>query len=160
VNNQQLWLPCVQFNKNEHSILMNSVGWQVYYRTPPMFRIRGDARYQSGPTIDFAPVPDAPYEIRFYYVPQSIQLTADSGLGGRLFADNDDVEWLALDVAVKCLDKDELEVGRLEARKGQIEKMFTERAQQRKAASPDRVTDESLARGVHRWGFGYGSSGA
>jgi hypothetical protein len=159
VNNQQLWLPCLQFNKNERSILANSIGWQVYYRTPPMFRIRGDARYQGGATLDFAPVPDANYEVRFYYVPQSIQLSADSGLGGRLFIDNDDLEWLVCDVAVKCLDKDELEVGRLEARKSQIEKMFTERAQQRKAASPDRVTDESLARGIWRWGFGYGSSG-
>ena len=115
------------------------------------YGLRGNLRYDFvANNVRLTPLPSAGQVIRLWYIPQMTALTSDSdstnGISGWL-------EYVIVDAAIKCKDKQDLDVKVMMAQKqGLIQRINT--------TAPNRdVGDPQTVRDVYRTG-GYGFLGA
>lgn len=92
----------------------------------------------SGSKIWFTPIPSASQNIRLFYVPRLSPLAALSttvdGISGW-------TEYIIIDAAIKCMQKEESDVSVLMAQKMGIIQRITNAAENRDAANPSQVAD-------------------
>jgi hypothetical protein len=119
-----------QYNQQERPWLRNISDWSLASMCP-MYRLRGN-------NLDFAPVPNAVYTVNMYYIPSAPQLVNDTdtfdGISGW-------EEWIVLDVARKCLQKDDRDCTLVLAERAKVEDEIAKEASSRDAANAERVTD-------------------
>ena len=110
--------------------LKNISDWSLA-NMAPLYRLRGNY-------VDFAPVPNAAYPVTMCYVPAPAPLTTDQmsfdGICGF-------EEWVVLDVARKCMQKDDRDASSILAERAKIEDEIAKESPYRDGANPERVTD-------------------
>jgi len=96
-------------------------------------------RYRlSGSNIIFAPIPDSAMPCRMWYIPVAQKLTE---LTDTLDDLNDYDEYIICDVAIKMMQKAELDVSVLMAQKAALKRRIEEASQNRDAGKSDSVSD-------------------
>lgn len=106
-----------------------------------------------GSTIMFIPTPASGQYIRLWYIPRMTQLLQDSDI---LDGVNGWDEYVAVDAAIKALDKEESDTSALMAAKQQLIDRIQAAAMNRDAGMPDTISDTRSW--ASRWG-GYGWPG-
>lgn len=118
-----------KFMQSEAPFLMNSRGWNTIH--PIYYRLI------SASQIQFLPIPAAAHTVQVIYTPAPTRLSNDAstfdGLAGF-------EEWVVLDAAIRCKQKDSLDPSLLVAERAEIEAWIAVMAD-RDAAEPDRVQD-------------------
>lgn len=104
-----------------------------------------------GNNLMFIPTPSANQYIRLWYIPRVKTLLKDSDL---LDSVNGWVEYVIVDAAIKCLQKEESDVTVLMAQKQALIDRIQTSAMNRDAGQPDTISDVRTF--GERWG-GYGS---
>lgn len=92
----------------------------------------------KGGKVKFTPTPTAPGTVVCYYVPSPTALTTSSQ-SVEVFNGYD--EFIMLDAAIKCLQKEESDTAVLERERDRMEKIIIETMRGRDAGFPQRVTD-------------------
>lgn len=115
-------------DRNRYSV----PNFQSFYGVTNLrYRLRGN-------TLWLTPIPAGGQTLRVFYVPQQIPLSADTDvaddLGGWL-------EYVIVDCAIKCLNKEESDVSVLMAQKEALIRRIEAAAENRDAANPSRVSD-------------------
>lgn len=130
--NSNEWYTLKKFNFNERVRYKQSGSWN--YSNAPYLRYR-----LNGNNIMFNPTPDSSNQtIRIWYTPVATELVND----GDSFADfNGFSEYVIVDAAIKCLQKEESDVSVLMAQKGALLDRIRNKAQQRDANESDSVQD-------------------
>lgn len=109
------------------------------------YRLRGNK-------IWFTPIAEANQTIRIWYVPRLDTLTADTdttdGISGW-------TEYVIVDAAIKCMQKEESDVSVLAAQKLGLIQRIENAAENRDAALPKTVADVSYSQ--YEWPYGSGS---
>jgi len=142
----------VRYMKNERAFLRETRDWFGLISPFPCYRLRGDRSRDGGECIDFAPVPAGAYEITMFYTPQARTYASETD---SIPLDTGHEEWLILDVAIKCREKDDLERASLVARQAQVYEEISKVAEQRDNSMPERVIDRSNDWLPERgWGYG------
>lgn len=100
-------------------------------------------RYRlNGNQIWFTPLPAANQRIRLWYIPRMTQLVLDTdvvdGVSGW-------TEYIIVDAAIKCMQKEESDVSALMAQKQMLIKRIDAMAESRDAGSPAKVSDNLYA---------------
>jgi hypothetical protein len=104
-----------------------------------------------GNTLFFIPTPSANQYIRLWYIPRVATLLKDSDM---LQSISGWVEYVIVDAAIKCLQKEESDVTVLMAQKQMLIDRIQSSAMNRDAGQPDTISDVRTF--GERWG-GYGS---
>jgi hypothetical protein len=151
VNGQRINV--TRYMKNERVYLRDVRDWFGLTAPFPCYRLRGDRSRDGGELIDFAPLPAGAYPLTIFYVPQA-RTYVD---GQSIPLDSGHEEWLILDVAIKCREKDDMERASLVARQAQLLEEITKVAQYRDANMPERVVDRGLGGFDGFGGFGGGN---
>ena len=107
--------------------------------TLPKYRIRGEFNTTTNVVhLQILPIPDQVYTISVYYVPAPVLLSADSdtcdGIAGF-------EEWVVLDAAIRCLQKEESDVSFLAAEREKVEARIRNLRDDRDAGDAPRVQD-------------------
>jgi uncharacterized protein YfkK (UPF0435 family)/uncharacterized protein YdcH (DUF465 family) len=98
-----------------------------------------DLRYRLlGSNIKFVPIPDSLQTIRLWYIPYVAELVSDSDT---LNGVNGYEEYVIVDAAMKCLQKEESDVSVLFAQKQSLIKRIEEAAENRDVGYGERVSD-------------------
>lgn len=138
----------LRYMKNERVYLRDVRDWYGLVAPFPCYRLRGDRSRNGGELVDFAPIPAGAYPLTLFYVPQARTYTDSESIP----LDSGHEEWLILDVAIKCREKDDMERASLVARQSQLLDEITKVAQYRDANMPERVVDRGLS---EHWGGGF-----
>jgi hypothetical protein len=104
-----------------------------------------------GNTLFFIPTPSANQYIRLWYIPRVNTLLKDSDM---LESVSGWIEYVIVDAAIKCLQKEESDVSVLLAQKQMLIDRIQSSAMNRDAGQPDTISD--IRSFGERWG-GYGS---
>lgn len=104
-----------------------------------------------GNTLFFIPTPSANQYIRLWYIPRVNTLLKDSDM---LDSVSGWIEYVIVDAAIKCLQKEESDVSVLLAQKQMLIDRIQSSAMNRDAGQPDTISD--VRSFGERWG-GYGS---
>lgn len=120
-----------KFEFNERNRIQNSLLRGVYGSSYFRYRLRGSQ-------IWISPVPTGSESLRVWYVPLPTQLASDSDT---LDGVNGWEEYVIIDSAIKCLEKEESDTQGLQIRKEQMKKRIEEAAGNRDAAFPARIVD-------------------
>lgn len=104
-----------------------------------------------GNTLFFIPTPSANQYIRLWYIPRANTLLKDSDM---LESVSGWIEYVIVDAAIKCLQKEESDVSVLLAQKQMLIDRIQSSAMNRDAGQPDTISD--IRSFGERWG-GYGS---
>lgn len=107
--------------------------------TLPRYRLRGEFNTTTNVAqIQILPVPNQVFAIALYYVPAPVLLSADSdtcdGIAGF-------EEWVVLDAAIRCLQKEESDVSFLAAEREKVEMRIRYLRDDRDAGDAPRVQD-------------------
>ena len=99
-----------------------------------------------GSNVVFSPVPDANTEIRIWWVPTAQQFSvANPATATDVFEDiNGYAEYVVIDAAIKCLQKEESDVSILYAQKKDMKRRIEEAANNRDAGHPLTISDVYL----------------
>lgn len=97
----------------------------------PRYRIVGNE-------IQFIPTPQSGQNLRLWYIPRMQTLLSDSDVADGV---SGWTEYIAVDAAIKALQKEESDVSVLAAQKLMLEKRIEEAAENRDAGLPDTVSD-------------------
>lgn len=98
-----------------------------------------DFRYRiMGSNIKLAPVPNAVHTIKVWYTPKATELSLDADTLNDL---NQFAEYVIVDAAIKCLQKEESDVSVLMAQKAELRRRIEIMAQNRDASEPESVSD-------------------
>lgn len=139
-------LPLKQFDFAERNNFTNPVLPFPYGRTIK-YRLNGSKLW-------LRPLPTANMVLQLWYVPRLTQLVTGSdtvdGISGW-------TEYIIIDAAIKCLQKEESDVSILALQKGEIIKRIEAAAENRDAANPATVADV-MSSGYYGGGQGYGDS--
>lgn len=120
-----------KFNFNERNRFTQNGLWEIYGL--PFIRYR-----LVGSKIKFSPKPDGVRNIKLWYYPRAVELTADTDT----FDDfNGFSEYVVVDAAIKALNKEESDVSVLMAQKEALRQRIMEMAQNRDAGEPESVSD-------------------
>jgi len=138
VNAERVFLN--RYNKNERAFLRTIKDWYGLLTPFPCYRLRGDRSRDGGEHLSFVPIPSASYPLEFYYAPQvRIWTIADS-----IPLDSGHEEWLVLDVAIKCRNKDDLDATSLIGKQKVVQESITAVGEYRDASQAERVSDRSV----------------
>jgi hypothetical protein len=108
-----------------------------------------NTRYRLvGDRIKFSPIPDAGASYRIWYVPTSPRLTNDSDTLEQL---NGYAEYIIVDAAIKCMQKEESDVRVLLAQKEALRRRITDKAAQRDAAQAPTIADIEAEDNEYYW---------
>ena len=96
-----------------------------------------------GSDFIFTPVPDTATSVRIWYIPTAQQFNSTApATSTTTFADiNGYAEYVVIDAAIKCLQKEESDVQILLAQKQAMKRRIEESANNRDAGHPLSVTD-------------------
>tara|TARA_R100001163_G_scaffold63972_1_gene57049 strand:- start:375 stop:1142 length:768 start_codon:yes stop_codon:yes gene_type:complete len=125
------------FNFNERNLYQNS-------GSPGRILGFANIRYRMvGGNIIFTPEPDGSTEVRIWFIPTAQQFdSATPATSTTTFADiNGYAEYVVIDAAIKCLQKEESDVTILMQQKMLMKRRIEEAANNRDAGSPLSVTD-------------------
>ena len=124
------------FNFNERNVYQNWGSWSLLGLTNIRYRMVGD-------NIVFTPQPDNVTEVKVWYIPTAQQFdSATPATSTTTFADiNGYAEYVVIDAAIKCLQKEESDVQVLMAQKTAMKRRIEEAANNRDAGSPLQVSD-------------------
>lgn len=128
--NDNNWFSVRPFNFNERN-RNQDVTWGLLNGPTIRYRLMGS-------NIKFSPAPNATYQMRIWYVPLATILVADSDSFDDL---NQYAEYVVIDAAIKCLQKEESDVSVLAAQKMAMKRRLEEMADNRDAGQPDSVSD-------------------
>lgn len=96
-------------------------------------------RYRlAGSNLMLTPAPTGVYSIKLWYTPVATKLALDADV---LLDVNQFAEYVIVDVAIKCLNKEESDVSVLMATKADLRKRIENMAQNRDAANPECIHD-------------------
>lgn len=125
------WFSIKRYNFNERNRYKEPSTWAVY--SAPLIRYR-----LIGSNIRFNPPPDRLTEIKLWYIPKAQKLVQPTDE----FQDfNGFIEYVIVDAAIKCLQKEESDVSVLAAQKGDLERRIRSKAQNRDAGQSETVYD-------------------
>lgn len=113
------------------------------YKRPNYLNFNGttNLRYRlNNDDIFFTPVPEAGQTIRLWYVPRLTELSDDADTADTISGWD---EYIIVDAAIKCKDKEESDVSVLMARKMKLEHRIESAAENRDAGEPAVVADNS-----------------
>lgn len=129
----QEWVTVTPFAFNERNRNQNSAfsGWSLAGLCNIRYRLVGNK-------IQFSPAPDTAANYRLWYVPVAERLV-----------NNDDTlqdfnaysEYVIVDAAIKCMQKEESDVSVLMAQKAALEKRIRDKAANRDAANAESISD-------------------
>ena len=124
------------FNFNERNLYQNWGTWSLLGLTNIRYRMVGD-------NIVFTPKPDGATEVKVWYIPTAQQFDSTTpATSTTTFADiNGYAEYVVIDAAIKCLQKEESDVTILIQQKMLMKRRIEEAANNRDAGSPLSVTD-------------------
>jgi hypothetical protein len=127
------------FNFNERNINQNGGASSVLGISNLRYRLVGS-------TIVFTPTPDTNTEIKIWYVPTAQQFSSTTPATSTTTFDdiNGYGEYVVIDAAMKCLQKEESDVTVLYAQKKDMKKRIEEAASNRDAGHPLSVSDVYL----------------
>ena len=110
--NGQEWFTLRPFNFNERNLYQNWAQWSVLGLSNIRYRMVGG-------NFVFTPVPNAVTAMRIWYIPTAQQFeSAAPGTSTAIFDDiNGYAEYVVIDAAIKCLQKEESDVQVLMAQK-------------------------------------------
>lgn len=91
-----------------------------------------------GNTIRLMPVPQGSYQVRVWYIPTATAITSDAQ---SIEVYNGFDEYIALDMAIRALMKEESNTDRLERERDRMEKMLETTMRGRDAGQPRTMTD-------------------
>ena len=119
------------FNFNERNLYQNWGTWSLLGLTNIRYRMVGG-------NIIFSPKPDGVTEVRVWYIPTAQQFdSATPATSTTTFADiNGYAEFVVIDAAIKCLQKEESDVSTLIGQKAQMKRRIEEAADNRDAGHP------------------------
>ena len=128
------------FNFNERNLYQNWGTWSLLGLTNIRYRMVGG-------NIVFSPKPDGATEVRVWYIPTAQQFdSATPATSTTTFADiNGYAEFVVIDAAIKCLQKEESDVSTLIGQKAQMKRRIEEAADNRDAGHPLSVSDIYVA---------------
>ena len=132
------WLTLRPFNFNERNIDQDWNTWSLL----------NNVRYRLvGGNIVFTPQPDAIHSVRVWYIPTAQQFSSTTPATSTTTFDdiNGYAEYVVLDAAMKCLQKEESDVSILYAQKKDMKRRIEEAANNRDAGSPLSVSDIYLS---------------
>jgi hypothetical protein len=134
--NGQDWFTLRPFNFNERNLYQNWGQWSVLGLSNIRYRMFGS-------NVVFTPVPDTTTEVRLWYIPTSQKFnSATPGTSTTTYDDiNGYAEYIVVDAAIKCLQKEESDVQVLLLQKQAMKKNIQESANNRDAGHPLSVTD-------------------
>jgi hypothetical protein len=123
----------------------------VYPNVQVTFGIMSNLRYRlEGSNVKFIPLPASNQAMELWYIPRITYLALDTdtadGVSGWL-------EYVVVDAAIKCLQKEESDVTVLMAQKQALIKRIEEAAENRDAGFPATVNDTTRT-GQGGWGGG------
>jgi hypothetical protein len=95
------------------------------------YRLRGNSLWLT-------PIPSSGQTLRLFYVPQLTLLSADSDLASNL---GGWLEYVIVDAAIKCMQKEESDISALMAQKQALIVRIEAAAENRDAGNPPRVAD-------------------
>lgn len=112
---------------------------------------RVDLRYRlKGNQLWLTPTPQGGQNLQLWYIPRFTELSADSdtydGISGW-------TEYVIVDAAIKCLQKEESDCSVLMAQKAALIKRITEAAENRDAGMPSTVADTDRSGDSDAYGF-------
>jgi hypothetical protein len=124
------------FNFNERNVYQNWGSWSLLGLTNIRYRMVGD-------NIVFTPQPDNVTEVKVWFIPTAQQFDSTApATSTTTFADiNGYAEYVVIDAAIKCLQKEESDVQVLMAQKTAMKRRIEEAANNRDAGSPLQVSD-------------------
>lgn len=125
------WFTIRRYNFNERNRYKEPSTWSVY--SAPLIRYR-----LIGSNIRFNPAPNVLTDIRLWYHPKAQKLVQPTDE----FQDfNGFIEYVIVDAAIKCLQKEESDISVLAAQKGDLERRIRHKAQNRDAGQAESVYD-------------------
>ena len=136
------------FNFNERNLYANFGSWSVLGITSVRYRIVGD-------NFMFTPQPDSAISVKIWYIPTADKFTYDSGTStasGTISVTQGYEEYIVLDAAIKCLQKEESDVTVLVGQKIAMKRRIEEAANNRDAGSPLAVSDIYNENNRYWWG--------
>jgi hypothetical protein len=130
-SNSQDWLTISKFNFNERNRFQEPTTWASSELPQIRYRL-------TGSQIRFNPRPDRQTTIRLWYYPKAVELVDPADTFDDI---NGFSEYVIVDAAIKCKDKQEDDVTVLAAQKDALTKRISEKSQKRDAANPTSVYD-------------------
>lgn len=122
------WVELLQFNFRERNV--NTYTWNV---DGPSFRYR-----LQGSNVALVPTPTSVYSMRLWYIPVATKLVS----GADTLADlNQYSEYVVLDAAIKCKEKEEGDVSVLAAQKMAMQQRIVTMAANRDAGTSETIID-------------------
>lgn len=144
-NSTDSWVTIKPFNFAERNRYAVPNFQSFYGITNLRYRLLGN-------NIKFTPIPQANQNMRLWYVPRLTTLANDSstvdGISGW-------TEYIIIDAAIKCLQKEESDVTVLLAQKAAIIQRIENAAENRDVGFPRTVADVSFSN--YEWPYGSGS---
>ena len=128
------------FNFNERNLYQNWGSWNLLNLTNVRYRMVGG-------TIIFSPTPKAVTSVRVWYIPTAQQFSSTTPATSTTTFDdiNGYAEYVVIDAAIKCLQKEESDVQALMIQKQAMRKRIEDAASNRDAGSPLSVSDIYIA---------------
>lgn len=134
------WASIKPFNFNERNRSLD-VTWGLIGGPNLRYRLMGN-------NLKLSPTPNGTYQIKVWYTPKATELVADADTLNDL---NQFSEYVIVDVAIKCLQKEESDVSVLMAQKTELRRRIEIMAENRDSGDSDSVSDvHSVNSG---WGF-------
>ncbi len=146
------WQAVQQLQWQDRNLFQNMTGWNgttgIRYRIHGMGSRIADSGAAVGGIIskiqlELYPTPTAVYPIRFHYIPCAPDLTSDFDI---ITYPNHWVTWIALDVAIQLLNKEESDPRALMAERQRIELEIRNQAQSVDRGEVQRVRDTRSAK--------------
>lgn len=130
------WYTLSPFNFNERNLNSNVGFWSLAGLSNVRYRLVGEY-------VVFHPTPDSLTAIRMWYIPTAYQFssTQPSTSNSRYEDINGYSEYVVIDAAIKCLQKEESDVQVLLAQKAAMKRRIEVAASNRDAGSPLSVSD-------------------
>lgn len=125
IRNGSEWHSLRPFNFNERNVQIEAAVEHFRYRL-------------AGSNIIFSPIPSGTQTVRLWYNPSAVKLSAN---GDTLNDINQWSEYVIVDAAIKCLNKEESDVSVLMATKADLRKRIENMAQSRDAGQPESISD-------------------
>ena len=137
--NGNVWSTLIPFNFNERNLNQQGSITNVWGLTNTRYRLVGE-------NLIFTPSPNSSMDVKIWYIPtaqQFIQVgTTPPSASTVTFDDiNGYAEYVIIDAAIKCLQKEESDVQVLFAQKAAMKRRIEEAASNRDAGSPLSVSD-------------------
>jgi len=134
--NGSIWSTLIPFNFNERNLNQEGTLSNIWGLSNTRYRLVGE-------NLVFSPTPTSGIEIKIWYIPTTQQFNSSTPASSSTTFDdiNGYAEYVIIDAAIKCLQKEESDVQVLFAQKTAMKRRIEEAANNRDAGSPLSVSD-------------------